>query len=373
MHKIFLKESLLAVITLLLVLAFGESAIAKDYHARINEVSVDMEGKTIYIVGRDFETDCPPVVLLGANPTPLTLLGNNIEDIEVILPDVPDGDYLLQVGFPEDCYYNHNDDDGDRDKKDKDDRDDKLKFYTFDLTIGAGGQIDHQWTGTALSFQHPDGTWGQSVELKGDPGVQGEQGIQGQKGDKGDQGIQGIQGLKGDKGDQGIQGPKGTPGAIALANGSAMRCPSGKVVTGVDAAGNLMCAQLRDMHDDDMDGFTIADGDCNDANPKAYPGANIWATTPHDGTSYDWNCDGVVTRAYPHYEKDIPNTTPPPAYIDPATCQSGWQQANYGGPKQIPQCGQESAFMIHKITSYPGRSGMYCTNVNIIMKVQSCR
>lgn len=56
-----------------------------------------------------------------------------------------------------------------------------------------GNTPDHQWSGTSLQFELPSGAWGALVDLKGDTGAQGEQGVQGE------QGIQGIQGEKGDK------------------------------------------------------------------------------------------------------------------------------------------------------------------------------
>ncbi|WP_306009337.1 hypothetical protein [Bacillus sp. MMSF_3328] len=49
-----------------------------------------------------------------------------------------------------------------------------------------GDKPAHQWTGTSLRFENPDGTYGLSVDLKGE---------------------------KGDKGDTGPQGPEGPPGA----------------------------------------------------------------------------------------------------------------------------------------------------------------
>ena len=68
----------------------------------------------------------------------------------------------------------------------------------------------HQWVGTALQFENPDGTWGNAIDLKGDRGEKGEKG---EKGDKGDRGEQGIQGLPGLPGTQGIQGLPGIPGS----------------------------------------------------------------------------------------------------------------------------------------------------------------
>lgn len=56
-----------------------------------------------------------------------------------------------------------------------------------------GDTPDHQWTGTSLQFELPSGAWGDLVDLKGDTGAQGIQG---------EQGIQGIQGIQGEKGDK---------------------------------------------------------------------------------------------------------------------------------------------------------------------------
>lgn len=60
-----------------------------------------------------------------------------------------------------------------------------------------GPMPDHQWNGTKLRFEEPDGEWGPYVDLKGD------------KGDKGSTGANGAPGA------QGPQGPKGDPGGPA--------------------------------------------------------------------------------------------------------------------------------------------------------------
>ncbi|MEW6198612.1 MAG: hypothetical protein AB1601_08130 [Planctomycetota bacterium] len=90
-----------------------------------------------------------------------------------------------------------------------------------------GDKPQHQWVGTQLQFENPDGSWGNLVDLKGEkgekgdkgemgpPGPQGEQGPQGEPGPQGAQGPQGEQGEKGDKGD------KGDPGVLARAQISA--------------------------------------------------------------------------------------------------------------------------------------------------------
>ena len=71
----------------------------------------------------------------------------------------------------------------------------------------------HQWVGTALQFENPDGTWGNAVNLKGD---RGEKGDKGDKGDRGEQGLMGLPGIPGSKGDKGDKGDKGEQGLMGL-------------------------------------------------------------------------------------------------------------------------------------------------------------
>ena len=62
---------------------------------------------------------------------------------------------------------------------------------------------EHKWVGKTLSFQNPDLTWSDPVDLTG------PQGQIGPEGPVGPQGIRGPQGEQGPQGAQGIQGPKG--------------------------------------------------------------------------------------------------------------------------------------------------------------------
>ncbi len=48
-----------------------------------------------------------------------------------------------------------------------------------------GKTPDHEWVGTALRFEKPDGTWGELVNLKGKDGAQGPQGSRGPTGGSG--------------------------------------------------------------------------------------------------------------------------------------------------------------------------------------------
>ena len=40
----------------------------------------------------------------------------------------------------------------------------------------AGPMPDHEWNGTKLRFEKPDGSWGEWVDLKGKPGAKGDDG-----------------------------------------------------------------------------------------------------------------------------------------------------------------------------------------------------
>jgi hypothetical protein len=76
----------------------------------------------------------------------------------------------------------------------------------------------------------------------GPAGAQGETGSQGPQGELGPQGETGLQGLQGEPGPQGETGPQGVqgePGNLALAG---QHCPTGEVVVGFDAFGDIDCA-----------------------------------------------------------------------------------------------------------------------------------
>ena len=67
-------------------------------HLEITEVHVDLAVQQVVITGQHFDTGGTPTVLLGDDPTPLTLISHTGSKIRVELPaDRPDGDYLLAV------------------------------------------------------------------------------------------------------------------------------------------------------------------------------------------------------------------------------------------------------------------------------------
>lgn len=87
---------------------------------------------------------------------------------------------------------------------------------------GPQGNIPaYQWSGTYISFQNQDGSWGPFVNLQGPPGpcsqgVPGTTGIQGPAGPAGPTGPQGNPGIQGIPGPSGPTGPAGAPGLNAL-------------------------------------------------------------------------------------------------------------------------------------------------------------
>jgi hypothetical protein len=73
--------------------------------------------------------------------------------------------------------------------------------------------LAHQWAGTQLTLQNPDGTWGEWVNLQGSQGIRGSEGPQGSAGPQGIAGPEGPQGLVGPRGVQGPTG-QGIPGPV---------------------------------------------------------------------------------------------------------------------------------------------------------------
>jgi len=59
--------------------------------------------------------------------------------------------------------------------------------------IGPKGDTPaHEWSGTQLRFENPDGTWGEYEELRGPPGKQGKRGEDGKNGLHGAPGSSGV-------------------------------------------------------------------------------------------------------------------------------------------------------------------------------------
>lgn len=148
----------------------------------------------------------------------------------------------------------------------------------------------HEWDGTKIRFENPDGTFGPYVDIQGEPGrvstikgsvatpndlpdpYNGNPGdiiiavsnggaylwtgtewnhlgsVKGPKGDKGDKGDTGPQGNQGPQGIQGIQGPQGEPGLTGAAGPQGEQGqtgPQGPAGTGVRIVGTVQTpAQL---------------------------------------------------------------------------------------------------------------------------------
>ncbi len=194
---------------------------------KISNAVVYPDSETIYIYGTNFAGNELKVWLENEGEIyPLEVYTLEDDEIEAYFPPDFEGTYRLVVikcKYWKKFWTHRGDDDNDRSWRRGHCSEDSL-----DVTIGVqglkGDMPEHQWSGTSLAFQNPDGTMGGYVELKGDQGEQGiqgqqgEQGLQGAQGERGIQGPRGLQGLigdtgpKGDQGEQGIQGPQGDRG-----------------------------------------------------------------------------------------------------------------------------------------------------------------
>jgi len=95
----------------------------------------------------------------------------------------------------------------------------RLRFQNPDGTWGEwvelkgeqGDSPEFQWNGSKLRFKNPDETWGTWVDLRGEVGPQGKKGLDG---DHGKDGKAGAKGAKGDKGNPGKDGADGKPGPV---------------------------------------------------------------------------------------------------------------------------------------------------------------
>ncbi len=111
------------------------------------------------------------------------------------------------------------------------------------------------------------------------------------QGPQGEQGIQGLQGDPGPQGIQGEQGPQGEAGTLVLAGQS---CPSGEFLIGFNSTGTqIICSGVSSPIDGDQDGFTIAQGDCDDTNATVFPGA------PELPDGLDNDCNGSIDDNLP--------------------------------------------------------------------------
>ena len=157
----------------------------------VEQVFIDFDEATLTILGRNFDNGGWPAVTLGD----FDLFVERFNSTEVVahLPGGVDlvGDYLLTVTTGHGVK-NHD---------------------SYGLTIGAvgpkGDKPAHEWSDTSVRFENPDGSWGASVDLKGDKGDKGDQGEQGPEGDRGPRGSVGETGL------QGPQGPAGEDGGFS--------------------------------------------------------------------------------------------------------------------------------------------------------------
>ncbi len=262
----FLMKTVVVSLVILLSLSvstqsvFARKAPPKAEQCVISSVFVDFTSSEVIINGNNFvqvveEQELEPVVELANVGLVKDIYDNN--QIVVQLPgDTEDGDYLLAV-------YNS-----------------KNTYCLYDLTIGAAGpqgeqgeigpkgdKPAHNWSETKISFENPDGSWGNQVDLKGDKGDTGNPGVDGNDGAQGPQGYTGPQGrncwdlnesgvcdipdedVNNDgsctasdcTGPQGADGADGVDGAPGDSIVKGQQCTAG-YVTGFDAEGNIICS-----------------------------------------------------------------------------------------------------------------------------------
>lgn len=103
-----------------------------------------------------------------------------------------------------------------------------------------------------------------------------------------------------------------------------------------EGAGTQTEAERESMskkgEDKDHDGFTVAEGDCNDEDERAHPGQKKSFSKPHKlasgELSFDFDCDGAITR-----DDDVAvclGAASPEG--ETCTCAPGWSG-------DVPECG----------------------------------
>ena len=90
------------------------------------------------------------------------------------------------------------------------------------------------------------------------------------------------------------------------------------------------CAEGRCCKDGDGDQHSVCAGDCNDADPKVFPGQTEFRDTASAG-SFDFNCDQ-------REEQEHPDVAAPCAFSNGSCTGSGWEGA-------VPKCGDEGTYV----------------------------
>jgi len=164
----------------------------------ITKARAEVASDTLFIEGHNFGDGVPFVQLDGHV---LTVLGSGNSAIQAVLPNLPDGNYLLTVSRGNSA------NDIDR----------------FVVSLGTTGPQGPQGDVGPTGPQGPSGPQGP----KGDEGATGPAGPAGPKGDAGPAGPKGDMGAPGPQGAQGSQGPQGEVGPLGPAGPSGAAGPAG--------------------------------------------------------------------------------------------------------------------------------------------------
>jgi hypothetical protein len=115
---------------------------------------------------------------------------------------------------------------------------------------------------------------------------------------------------------------------------------------------------LKGPADKDGDGFTEKDGDCNDSDPRVFPGQTKFFDKPYEldggGKSFDYDCDGKN-------EKEAEMTGACLGAASPegevCVCSPGWTT------DAVPECGDDGEWS----------TTTTCGPTTSIKKTQGCR
>jgi hypothetical protein len=254
----------------------------------ITDARVDLSASTLLIRGRNLDNGAAPTVKLG--DATLAVSSYDANAITAELPaGIHAGDYLLIVTTGTAV----------------------MNYDAFNLTIGAVGPQGPQG---AMGPQGPAGPQG-AVGPQGPQGEQGPEGPAGPQGPPGSQGPQGPQGLPGDIGPQGPRGNDGTDGLSCWdSNGNGVKDADEDLNQdgswdAADCQGSVELQSVRERlaylevrlanSDFDNDGYSVAEGDCDDSNPAANPAGN-----DIQGDNIDNDCDGEIDNTPSDLDSD---------------------------------------------------------------------
>jgi hypothetical protein len=108
-------------------------------------------------------------------------------------------------------------------------------------------------------------------------------------------------------------------------------------------------------------------GDCDDTDANVYPGQTGWFANISNGGTWDYNCDGSVTKEFPTVSNMscgndcVYGGDTPPGLV-------GWFNNGYG---YVPSCGFTYSWINYCLHNTPYRC--YAASLNSITQTQACQ